>query len=96
MNEEKEKISAGIYEQLKNNPHQRIQYPLTKEKILETIKEVFNIEKENVFEWKHNTWEENREKFSAWTFKTENSSFTTGDVGKEEFDKLYRRNKEIY
>lgn len=48
------------------------------------------------FAWKHNTWEENGERFSAWTFKTDRGSFTTGDGGKEAFDKLFLEELEKY
>lgn len=102
--EEKEKIGKGLYEQLKNNLHQGIQYPLTKEKLSKLTEKLFTNRKDpektiNLpIEWKHCVWEENGEIKSCWKLMAGNlyTIVITGDEGKKEFDKLYRRNKEIH
>ena len=68
---------------------------LTKEHIIKVFEDLFNkqTDKETPisdFGWKHNTWEDKGEKFSAWTFKTDKGSFTTGDGGKEAFDRIMK------
>ena len=50
----------------------------------------------NYHGWVHSEWEENGEKFSSWTIKTEVGTFTTGDGGKREFDKIFQDEIENY
>jgi len=87
---------GGLYNQLKNNkPESPTKY--TKEYIKEVFENLFKTQdkKENrkmslhPFGWIHNTWEEDGQHYSSWTFNSGYSMFTTGDKGKEEFDKLF-------
>lgn len=87
--------SFELYEQLKNSkPNPDIKY--TRKYIEEVFgnlyKNSIENEKGNIsnFGWTHNIWEDKGEKFSAWTFKTDRGTFTTGDKGKEEFDKIMK------
>jgi hypothetical protein len=39
----------------------------------------------------HNKWEDKGEKFSSYTFKYGNTTFTTGDGGMEEYKKIFKQ-----
>lgn len=98
LNKEEEEKKGGLYEQLKNNiPNPNIEY--TREYLISMFKDVFSKDYNNPnrklnlpLEWKHCEWEENGEKFSCWKLMAGNlfTIATTGDGGKEEFDRIMK------
>lgn len=97
-----EEEKGGLYNQLKNNiPNPNIEY--TKEDLISVFNDVFANRPDNrnkivdlPLEWKHYEWEENGEKFSCWKLMAGNlfTIATTGDGGKEAFDKLFQEELE--
>lgn len=91
------KIGKGLYEQLKNN-HIESEPKYTRKYLEEVFGNLFKISEERKeklikmpFFWKHNTWEENGEKYSSWSYTNGlHTLFTTGDGGKEEFDRIMK------
>lgn len=98
MLEKEEKLGKGLYEQIKDNSKLGIQYPLTKEKLLETFEKVFNAKKDPrkeiqlPLEWKYCEWEEKGKTKSCWKLMAGNmyTIAITENRGKEEFDEMFK------
>ena len=93
----KQNKGKGLYKQLKENPVKPIKY--TKEFLMKTFEDVFKNRNEDLdrkvdlpLEWKHYEWEENGERFSCWKLLAGGMFcvLTTGDKGKEEFDRIMK------
>ena len=100
MKEKEEKIGKGLYEQIKNNEKLGIQYPLTKERLLELTETLFTKRKERdpeetitlPLEWKYCEWKEKGKTKSCWKLMAGNlyTIAVTGDGGKEEIDEMFK------
>lgn len=63
---------------------------ITTEELRKLAKDVYNGTHDN-FSITHNKWEDKGEKFSSYTFKYGNTTFTTGDGGMEEYKKIFKQ-----
>lgn len=94
----KKEKKGGLHNQLNNNKPEPIK-KYTKEHLIKVFEKVFSKVDNSPdrkmklpLEWKHYEWEENGEQFSCWKLTAGGlmNVLTTGDGGKEKFDKLMK------